>query len=105
LGHGRVAVRGLADHRNAVGGLEDDAKARADKFLVIDDQHPDAHRAGSRAETANPSAWVGPTVRLPPQDATRSAIPARPSPDPLAWSRSGLPVPCSVTRTVTWPGS
>jgi hypothetical protein len=34
--------------------------------------------AGSRADTRQPPAAVGPEVRLPPQAITRSRIPARP---------------------------
>ena len=59
------------------------------QLLVVDHEHPDrvgprfrSHRAGSRAATANPSPGVGPTVRLPPHEATRSTMPARPNPEP-----------------------
>ena len=68
--------------------------------------------------TAKPPAGVGPTVRLPPQEATRSAIPARPSPDPASGEpglMAALPFPPgggpsrrgpeSATLTVTYPGS
>ncbi len=86
LGHRRLAVGGLAHHGDAVGGVEDDAEPEAHQFLVVDDEHPDrgggGHSAGSRAVTAKPPDWVGPTVRFPPHEATRSAIPARPKPDP-----------------------
>src|SRR6266851_2324763 len=88
-----------------------------------------AHRAGSRAVTANLPPPVGPTVRLPPHDATRSAIPARPNPPDsggpgLRAATPFAPGPCpfatapaamagplggqgpeSVTLTVTYPGS
>ena len=78
------------------------------------------HGAGNRAVTANPPASPGPTVRLPPQDATRSAMPARPNPpdtagrapppsdEParprLAWrprATGTAAFPVSVTDTVT----
>ena len=45
---------------------------------------------------AKPPEPVGPTVRFPPQEATRSAIPARPRPDPatrLPGLAAALPLP------------
>ena len=44
---GRLAVGGLADHGDAVGGVEDDAESRADQLLVVDDEHPDRRGRGS----------------------------------------------------------
>src|SRR5208282_114336 len=77
-------VTRLGDHGDPVGCLEDHAESGPDQLLVIGDEHPDrasaGHGAGSRALTANPPARPGPTVRLPPQDATRSAMPASPNP-------------------------
>ena len=122
--YGRLAVGRLPHHGDAVGGVEDDAEPGADQFLIVDHEHPDrvrrggdGHRDGSRAVTAKPSAPVGPTLRLPPQDTTRSAIPARPSPDPAS-SEPGWPItpsravggpagrrPESVTLTVMYPAS
>src|SRR5450755_630395 len=93
------AFGGLTHHGDAVGGLEDDAEPGPDQLLVVDHEDPDrgrraargpipgidrgpVHSAGSRAVTAKPPALVGPTVRFPPHEATRSAMPARPSPAP-----------------------
>src|SRR6266702_3489685 len=108
---GRSAVAGLAGHGDPVGALEYHAEARPDQFLVVDDEHPDrpglvgaaggGHSDGSRAATAKPSSGVGPTVRLPPQEATRSAIPARPSPAPFpSWRGRCSRGPRSVMPTV-----
>src|SRR5262252_4699411 len=116
---GPAPVERAAGAPLVIGGVEDDTEPGADELLVVHDEHPDrrgrargGHRAGSRAVTAKPPAGVGPTVRFPPQEATRSAMPARPSPDPAsrgpgtAWpfspSKRG---PESVTLTVMYPGS
>ena len=84
LRYGLHAVGGLADHGDAVGGIEYHAEAGPDQFLVVGDHDPDGriHRTGRRAVRAKPAAELGPTVRLPPHDATRSAMPARPKPVP-----------------------
>src|SRR6266568_1106041 len=88
----RVTVGASSALPAAAGRLEDDAESGPDKLLVVGDEDADGirrgsgrparlggcHRAGSLAVTAKPPAPVGPAVRLPPQDATRSAIPARP---------------------------
>src|SRR4029077_18452168 len=79
-------------HGDPVGCLEDHAKSGPDQLLVVGHDDPDGfcaghgagHGAGNRAVTANPPASPGPTVRLPPQDATRSAMPARPNPPDTA---------------------
>ena len=55
-GQRRLAVGGLPHHRDAVGGLQDDAESRADQFLVVDHQHPDQVATGSRAVTAKSSS-------------------------------------------------
>src|ERR1035437_5824168 len=115
---GLCPVGCLGDHGDPVCCLEDHAESGPDQLLVIGDEYPDrvgaGHGAGSLAVTANPPAWPGPTVRLPPQDATRSAMPA--SPNPLLREVSVLPMPggpaaaagpwpVSVTETVTYPDS
>ena len=64
-----------------------------------------AHLIGRRADRAKPAAELGPTVRLPPHDATRSAMPASPKPDPDLAGGSGRRGPESATDSVTKPGS
>src|ERR1019366_3953216 len=117
----------LGHHADPVRCLEDHAESGPDQLLVIGDEHPDrasaGHGAGSLAVTANPPARPGPTVRLPPHHATRSAMPANPNPPgpagrallPFSVCRrpapAGVagrpaaaatgPLPVSVTETVT----
>src|SRR6185437_6197373 len=93
------------DHGDAVRGVEDHAEPGPDQLLVVGDQHPDrpgrlrgghggGHRAGSRAVTANPPSGPGPADRFPPQDATRSAMPASPNP-----ARAAAPSRAATGRT------
>ena len=52
---------------------------------------------GSSADTCQPPACVGPHVRLPPQAATRSRMPARPKPHPDRSSPEGRCRPGAFT--------
>ena len=74
--------------------LQDQPEPGADQFLVVGDEHAQrlrgargikaarpagaVHVSGNRAVTAKPPSAVGPSASAPPQDATRSAMPARP---------------------------
>jgi hypothetical protein len=73
------AVGGLP-HDGEPGGLEDQPEPGPDELLVVGDEDAQGtgHVSGNRAVTVKPPSGAGPRVREPPQEATRSAIPARP---------------------------
>src|SRR6516225_6746341 len=86
------------------GGLEDHAKAGPDQLLIVYDEHAKRiaghHATGSRAVTAKPPRGSGPTVSDPPQEATRSAMPARPNPCASRAGSWGAAAPVEVAAPV-----
>jgi hypothetical protein len=92
--HGLRAVGRLSGHGDAGLGGQDRGERFPDHRLVVGDQAPD-HRAvrgrghagapvGSSAATSKPPSGTGPAENVPPSSATRSRMPARPCPCPLA---------------------
>src|SRR5580693_3787806 len=62
-------------------------------------RHTAAGAMGSSADTRQPPARVGPQVKVPPQAATRSRMPARPKPDPDRSSPEGRSRPGAFTTS------
>ena len=60
----RLAVGRLAHHRDALGGVQDDAEPRADQFLVVDHQHPDRGRARPGSSSGRQPGGDGEAARL-----------------------------------------
>ena len=54
LEHGFARCAGLADGLEAVLCLEQEAQARPDDCMVVDDQHADAHETGTSATIVVP---------------------------------------------------
>ena len=90
----RGQVRRRGDRRRPVAGLADDvdvrraaqhqAQAGPDQGVVVDQQHPDGHRAahGSQPASRNLSSPVTLASMWPPASAARSRRPIRPVPVP-----------------------
>ena len=81
-----VAVGGLADHLDAVLGVQQRPEPGPDQRLVVGQQHPDhwspLSSRGRRAWTRKPPPGRGPAVSSPPRAATRSRMPRMPLPLP-----------------------
>src|SRR5205814_9075757 len=114
------AVGGLADHLDAVLGVQQGREPGPDQGLVVGQQHPD-HRGsmgsvfkGRRARTAKPPPTSpppftgrGPAVSAPPSAVARSVMPRIPRPPPLAPPRGGpgRSAPSSSTSITRSPSS
>src|SRR5690606_32373270 len=95
-----VAVARLPHDRDVRLGLEDQAETGAQQRLVVHQQHPDRHDPsfnGNLARTSKPPPDFGPTLRIPPQSATRSLTPT--TPGPASSGSAAPPRPSSTTRT------
>src|SRR5262249_17995626 len=98
------AVGRLADHLDAVLGVEQRREPDADEPLVVSQQYPD-HRAasGSRARPPNPRPSLRPPASFPPSAPPRSVMPRIPLPPPP--ETSGRPAPSSSTSITRSPSS
>src|SRR6185437_10987746 len=103
------AVGGLADHLDAVLGVQQGREPGSDQGLVVGQQDPD-HRGssgsvakGRRARTAKPPPGSRPAVSCPPRAAARSVMPRIPLPPPR--EGPGRSVPSSSTSITRSPSS
>src|SRR5690606_20526682 len=85
-----IAVRGLTDHGDVVGPVQDHRQSCANRAVVVGQQYPDGHRApraaagpeacsGSWADTIQPRP-PGPTRTVPPTASARSRMLISPTP-------------------------
>src|SRR6185312_15087056 len=94
---GLLAVAGLADRLEVVLALQEQAQARPDHRVVVDDQ--DADHAGTSTTSVVPWSVLDSTRSDPPRSSARSRIDTRPS--PWAGVVSSNPVPLSSTIIVS----
>src|SRR5690606_13953738 len=97
------AVVGLAHHLDVGLRVEDRHEPHAEHRLVVDDEHPDAHEAFSRAvssgvaayaaraTTRNPPPGSGPCSSTPPTHVMRSIMPRMPCPPASLGASSASP--------------
>src|SRR3712207_6092933 len=88
----------LPDHQEVrLGGQPADQSAAHDR-VVVHDQHPGGHRAGTRTVTRVPRPGTDATSTAPHTCSARSRSPASPTPDATDGSN---PTPSSSTCTDT----
>ena len=79
--HRADPVVGLADDLDVVSRGQDEPQPRPDQGVVVDQQHFHPHHVSAACTTKSPEP-SGPTVRVPPANATRSCSPSSPAPEP-----------------------